>query len=51
MFVIANCTNNETSKMTTMSVNTNLISPAMRLFLKDKNIKIEVLQPQLPFLK
>ena len=47
MFVIANGTNNEMSTTTTMSVNTNLIPPAMRLFPTKRNARFKVLWPQL----
>ena len=47
MFVIANSTINKTSTTTTMSVDTNLIPPAVRPFLTERNARFEVLWPQL----
>ena len=43
MFVIPYSTNNESSTTTTMFVDTNIISPAIRLFLAKKDAKFEVL--------
>ena len=42
MFVIANSTNNETSKTITMSVDTDLIPPTVRHFLIEQNARFEV---------
>ncbi len=47
MFVISNSTDNELSTTMTMSVNTNIIPPAVHLFLVEKDARFKVLWPQL----
>ena len=47
MFVLANITINKTSTTITMSVDINLILPAVRPFLIEKSARFEVLWPQL----
>ncbi len=51
MFVIPNSTDNEPSTTTIMSVDTNIIPPAVRPFLAEKSAKFEVLWSQLRFLE
>ncbi len=47
MFVIPNSTDNELSMTTTMSINTNIIPPAVRPFLAERDARFEVFWPQL----
>ncbi len=47
MFVIPNSTDDEPSTITTMSVNTNIIPPAVHPFLVERDARVEVLWPQL----
>ena len=51
MSVIPNSTDNEPSTTTTMSVDTNIIPPAVRPFLAERDARFEVLWPQLRFLE
>ncbi len=47
MFVIPNITDDEPSITTTMFVDTNIIPPAVRPFLAERDARFEVLWPQL----
>lgn len=47
MFVIPNSIDNESSMITTMFINTNIISPAIRPFLVERDTRFEVLWSQL----
>lgn len=47
MNIISNSTNDKTSIIITISVDTNIIKPAVYHFLTERNIRFEVFWPQL----